>query len=328
MKTLPWLRAASLRSTSPFLTLSIPIQCCAATPPASSSGHPTATSSRTTSAPPPLPPPKHPPPPQATPRRPRTPPPPPTPSSTSSTRRPAPRLPRPSASASPPRPPRTPQGPPPSFPPIPMEVEIKLRLPDAAAHRRLSSFLAPRLRRTHAQRNLFFDAAARPLAAATAALRVRLYGPDDRAPLRAVLALKRRARIDAGVSRVEEVEEPLDPALALACADDPARLGGVDSPIVRLVAAEYGVGGDAAPFVCLGGFRNTRAVYELEDDGLVLELDETRFEFGTSYELECETAEPDRAKEVLERLLTVAGVPYEYSRSNKFGCFMAGKLLP
>lgn len=214
-----------------------------------------------------------------------------------------------------------------------MEVEIKLRLPDAAAHRRLSTFLLPHLRRTHAQRNLFFDAAARTLAAATAALRVRLYGPDDRAPTRAVLALKRRPRLVAGVSRVEELEEPLDPALALACADDPARLGGVDSPIIRLVAGEYSVGGDAAPFVCLGGFRNTRAVYELGEEGgegagLVLELDETQFDFGTSYELECETAEPDRVKEVLERLLTVAGVPYEYSRSNKFGSFMAGKLLP
>lgn len=212
-----------------------------------------------------------------------------------------------------------------------MEVEIKLRLPDAAAHRRLSTFLAPRLLRTDAQRNVFFDAPARPLAAATAALRVRLYGLDDRAPSRAVLALKRRPRIDAGVSRVEEVEEPLDPALALACVDDPACLGAVDSPIVRLVSDEYGVGGDAAPFVCLGGFRNTRGVYELgegEGLGLVLELDETHFDFGTNYELECETAEPDQAKEVLERLLTVAGVPYEYSRSNKFACFMAGKLLP
>ncbi|XP_066353118.1 triphosphate tunnel metalloenzyme 3-like [Miscanthus floridulus] len=206
-----------------------------------------------------------------------------------------------------------------------MEVEIKLRLPDAAAHRRLSAHLAPRLLRTYAQRNLFFDDAARTLAAA-AALRVRLY--DDRgAPARAVLALKRRPLIDAGVSRVEE---PLDPALALACADDPARLAGLDSPIVRLVAAEYGVGGDATPFICLGGFRNSRAVYELEDEGggLVLELDETRFDLGTSYELECETAEPERVKEVLERLLTVAGVPYEYSRTNKFACFLAGKLLP
>lgn len=92
-----------------------------------------------------------------------------------------------------------------------MEVEVKLRLPDAAAHRRLSAYLAPRLLRTDAQRNAFFDAPARPLAAATAALRVRLYGPDDRAPSRAVLALKRRARMDADISCVEEVEEPLDP---------------------------------------------------------------------------------------------------------------------
>ncbi|XBI21205.1 hypothetical protein VPH35_062350 [Triticum aestivum] len=177
-----------------------------------------------------------------------------------------------------------------------MEVEIKLRLPDAAAHRRLSSFLAPHLLRT--------DAPARPLAAATAAQRdVRLYGNDDRDPSRAVLTLKRRPRIDAGVSRVEEVVEPLDPALALTCVDNPARLDAVDSPIIRLVSDEYGVGGDKAQFVCLGVFRNTR------------ELDETHFDFGTNYELECETAEPDQAKEVLERLLT-------------FACFMAGKLLP
>ncbi|CAM0907703.1 unnamed protein product [Alopecurus aequalis] len=199
-----------------------------------------------------------------------------------------------------------------------MEVEIKLRLPDAAAHRRLSAFLAPRLLRTDAQRNLFFDASARPLAAATAALRIRLYGFEDHAPSRAVLALKRRPRLDAGVSRVEEVEEPLDPALALDCVHDPARLGSLDSDIIRLVSSEYGVGGHSAPFVCLGGFRNTRGVYQLEEGGLVLELDETHFDFGTNYELECETAEPDQAKEVLERLLTVAGVPYEYSRSNKF----------
>ncbi|XP_037462718.1 triphosphate tunnel metalloenzyme 3-like [Triticum dicoccoides] len=204
-----------------------------------------------------------------------------------------------------------------------MEVEIKLRLPDAAAHRRLSSFLAPRLLRT--------DAPAWPLAAATAAQRVRLYGTDDRDPSRAVLTLKRHPRIDAGVSRVEEVVEPLDPALVLTCVDNPARLGAVDSPIVRLVSDEYGLGRDKSPFVCLGDFRNTRGVYELEEcegQGLVLELDETHFDFGTNYEMECETAEPDQAKEVLERLLTMAGVPYEYSRSNKFACFMAGKLLP
>ena len=67
--------------------------------------------------------------------------------------------------------------------------------------------------------------ATRPFAAVTAALRVRLCSPDDE-PLHAVLALKRRLCIEAGVSRFEE---PLNPYVALTCADDPARLGGVNS---------------------------------------------------------------------------------------------------
>ena len=124
-------------------------------------------------------------------------------------------------------------------------------------------------------------AAARSLAV----LRFHLYNTDDRAPLRVVLALKRHPCIEANISRIEE---PVDPALALACANNPARLGGVSSPIVHLVAGEVGVGQDTAPFVWLGEFRQTRAIYELEDGGLVLELDEMQFDFGTSYELECD----------------------------------------
>ncbi|KAE8814275.1 Transcription elongation factor B polypeptide 3 [Hordeum vulgare] len=60
-------------------------------------------------------------------------------------------------------PPPRPLNPSPIPNPIPMEVEVKLRLPDAAAHCRLSAYLAPRLLRTDAQRNAFFDAPARPL---------------------------------------------------------------------------------------------------------------------------------------------------------------------
>ncbi len=39
---------------------------------------------------------------------------------------------------------------------------------------------------------------------------------------------------------------------------------------------------------CLGGFKNLRKEFEWE--GFVLELDETAYEWGTLYELECETA--------------------------------------
>ncbi len=39
--------------------------------------------------------------------------------------------------------------------------------------------------------------------------------------------------------------------------------------------------------VCLGGFHNQRDCFPWE--GHTLELDETRFEHGTLYEIECET---------------------------------------
>ena len=42
-----------------------------------------------------------------------------------------------------------------------------------------------------------------------------------------------------------------------------------------------------AELVCSGGFRNRRQVYSWE--GFTLELDETRFEHGTLYEIEVET---------------------------------------
>ena len=38
---------------------------------------------------------------------------------------------------------------------------------------------------------------------------------------------------------------------------------------------------------CLGGFQNARKVYDWQ--GYCIELDETKFEWGTLYELECET---------------------------------------
>ena len=57
-------------------------------------------------------------------------------------------------------------------------------------------------------------------------------------------------------------------------------------PLVDKVAAAYGV----AAFEALGGFKNVRDVFTWE--GHALELDETQYDWGTLYELECETEEP------------------------------------
>ncbi|MQM03880.1 hypothetical protein Taro_036665 [Colocasia esculenta] len=212
-----------------------------------------------------------------------------------------------------------------------MEVEVKLRLPDGAAHQRLSDVLAPWHLRTHLQENLFFDGAAGELSAQRAVLRLRFYDGDARC----VLSLKAKAQLSGGVSRVEEEEEEVEPpALGRACVADPNKLltSLPASRIMEKVKMVFFSNGDAGErrdeLVCLGGFRNVRGVYKWEEEGLTLELDETHYDFGTSYELECETAEPEKAKEVLEALLKKHGVPYSYSQSSKFATFRAGKLLP
>ncbi|XP_078437852.1 adenylate cyclase [Wolffia australiana] len=206
-----------------------------------------------------------------------------------------------------------------------MEVEVKLRLPDAAAHQKLADALSPWRLRTHMQENLFFDGAGGELSSRRAVVRLRFYDGDARC----VLSLKARAQLSGGISRVEEEEEEVEPpALGRALAAEPRRLLSdlPNSPIMEKVKGFFSDEG-SAELVPLGGFRNVRAVHRWEEEGLMLELDETRYEFGTSFELECETPEPDRAKTVLEAFLRRHGVPYAYSEASKFAVFRAGKLL-
>jgi hypothetical protein len=60
------------------------------------------------------------------------------------------------------------------------------------------------------------------------------------------------------------------------------------------VKEEFGVIERGKGLVCLGGFRNVRVVYEWQ--GLKLEVDETGYDFGTCYEVECER-ERERERE-------------------------------
>ncbi|XP_068637899.1 triphosphate tunnel metalloenzyme 3-like [Aristolochia californica] len=202
-----------------------------------------------------------------------------------------------------------------------MEVEVKLRLRDQRAHQSVSDLLAPFHLKTHIQENVFFDGSNQELSSNFAVLRLRFYDGDSNC----VASLKARSSIIDGVSRVEEDEEPLDPAIARACVAEPWRLAAVEnSRILKRLKDEFEWSGEKG-FVCLGGFRNVRAVYDWE--GLKLELDETQYDFGTNYEIECESAEPDTVKKLLEDLLTKHGISYQYSMVSKFVIFRSG-ILP
>ncbi|MED6151217.1 hypothetical protein PIB30_116759 [Stylosanthes scabra] len=200
-----------------------------------------------------------------------------------------------------------------------MEVEVKLRLPNADSHRRVTALLAPFHAATYRQRNLFFDGAESELSSKRAVLRLRFYNDDERC----VVSLKAKAVLVDGVSHVEEDEEDLSPRVGLDCVAEPGKLGAVESRVLGRVRDEFGVKGEKG-FVGLGGFGNIRNVYEWK--GLKLEVDETRFDFGTLYEIECESGDPDEAKRVLEEFLKENGIDYSYSLMSKFAIFRSGKL--
>ncbi|XP_027067966.1 triphosphate tunnel metalloenzyme 3-like [Coffea arabica] len=200
-----------------------------------------------------------------------------------------------------------------------MEVEVKLRLPDSAAHRKVLSLLSPFHTKTHHQRNSFYDGAAGELSSRRAVLRLRFY--ENSQPLKCFICLKAKAVIVDGVSRVEEDEEEVDFEVGLQCLEDATKLVDVDSRVARRAREEFGV---KAGFVGLGGFRNVRNVYEW--NGVKLEVDETVYDFGTCYEIECESSEPEKVKGMIEEFLKENEIEYSYSQVSKFATFRSGKL--
>ncbi|KAF2583567.1 hypothetical protein F2Q68_00003581 [Brassica cretica] len=103
---------------------------------------------------------------------------------------------------------------------------------------------------------------------------------------RCVLSLKAKPTLANGISRVEEDEEEIDAGL--------------------------------------GGFENVRNVYHWR--GVTLEVDETKFDFGNCYEIECETEEPERAKSMIEEFLSLNNIEFKDSDMTKFAVFRSGNL--
>lgn len=198
-----------------------------------------------------------------------------------------------------------------------MEVEVKLRLPDKAAHDRVAQLLAPGRRATHQQENYFFDGANKELSSQRAVLRTRFYDTDAKA----VLTLKGKQLLVDGIGRATEVENDVDPAAARRFLEHP------DDILAHACDLVDGMRKQFAPqkLVGLGGFRNTRDVFDW--DGQTIELDATQYDWGNMYEIECETTEPKAVKAKLEQLLKDNGIPYSYTKQTKFANFIQRSLI-
>jgi uncharacterized protein YjbK len=126
--------------------------------------------------------------------------------------------------------------------------------------------------------------------------------------------------ITSGISRGEELEEEIDCVQGRNYFANPKKIATNGCQLLKNVASKF----EASDFVCLGGFRNIRNVYNWE--ALKIELDETRFDFGTAYEVECESTDPERVRQVLGHFLESNGIQYTYSTKSKFAVFRSGKL--
>lgn len=198
-----------------------------------------------------------------------------------------------------------------------VEVEVKLRLPGPDAHQKLEQLFAPGHVATHQQENYFFDGPSKELNSRFVVLRVRFYDVDKKA----VLTLKGKQILQDGIGRATEIEEPLDPVTARQFLQQPSELLKLPSELMQNLASKYGL----TELVCLGGFENTRQ--EISWQGYTLELDETKYPWGTLYELEAETDKPEALRSQLEALLQQQGVPYSYSTTSKFANFVNKTLL-
>lgn len=197
-----------------------------------------------------------------------------------------------------------------------MEIEVKLKLPGAEAHEKVAELLRPYQEVTHMQENVFFDGAEKELSSKKSVLRLRFYDEDKKC----VVTYKGDAVIESGISRGEELEEEIDVVQGRDYVANPKRIATSSCQLLKTVATNFG----ATDFACLGGFRNIRSVYNWE--GLKIELDETQFAFGTAYEVECESTDPERVRRVLGQFLESNGIEYTYSTKSKFAVFRAGKL--
>ncbi|KAK1548108.1 hypothetical protein Q3G72_011085 [Acer saccharum] len=110
-----------------------------------------------------------------------------------------------------------------------MEVEVKLRLKDSKAHQNVSNLLAPFYKQTLFQDNIFFDDNLSKLSSNSAVLRLRFYNLNSHC----VLSLKAKPQISDGISRVEEIEEPISVSVASNCVAQPSLLSKIDPEIMK-----------------------------------------------------------------------------------------------
>ncbi|KAH6561286.1 hypothetical protein BASA50_000567 [Batrachochytrium salamandrivorans] len=214
-----------------------------------------------------------------------------------------------------------------------MEIELKLRLESKDHHSAVIDIfrnLAPDavFLGTDYQENYFLDGPARDFENLRRTFRLRRNRRCDpvtnAATPKSVVTLKGKGCIKDGVAVNEELEEPIDDDLLNRLVENPLILPQVASghPLLQVIMENHP---EATALQVVGSFKTQRTMFRWEH--LLLEIDETTYPFGTAYEIEVETEDPQHAKDLLLPLLTSKGISYVYSKRSKFANMKFGSIL-
>jgi len=193
---------------------------------------------------------------------------------------------------------------------------VKLRLLTREDHKKAKDLFGTNYVKTYDQENFFFDGSQKELSSNYQIMRIRFFNKTEKA----VLTVKGRASLSDGIGRAVEEEEAMDVVQARQCIEDPSRIVELDSELVQKKKSALNI----QSFVGLGGFKNVRDEYVW--DGYKLEIDETVYDFGTNYEIECETDHPEELRDRLEQMFAKNQIQYQYRTATKFACFMKKSL--
>eukprot|EP01026_Neomeris_dumetosa_P027208 TRINITY_DN22121_c0_g1_i7.p1 TRINITY_DN22121_c0_g1~~TRINITY_DN22121_c0_g1_i7.p1 ORF type:complete len:243 (-),score=22.40 TRINITY_DN22121_c0_g1_i7:104-832(-) len=110
----------------------------------------------------------------------------------------------------------------------PMEVEIKLRLAQAA-HSSLLELLKPYYQTTYNQENYFFDGINKELSTQKVVLRLRFFNEKEKA----TITIKGRQVLKDGVGVASEQETDVDPIASRNFLNNPDELFKLDDPLLK-----------------------------------------------------------------------------------------------
>ena len=124
--------------------------------------------------------------------------------------------------------------------------------------------------------------------------------------------------IKDGIARIQELEEKIPQVQFESILKDTACLKEMSNVMVD--AARNFV--DVTKLKTKGGFSNKRTIFNYQE--WCIEVDETTFPFGTSWEVEIEHTDPERTKQVMTGLFKENGIQFKPALRSKYGTFLAG----